>query len=59
MCNIDLCFVKCLEFGFERGRARLAGGHVLDCAVLEFVAGDGRLPALVPLLSHFGVLGLG
>ena len=54
-----LCFVKCLEFGFERGRARLAGGHVLDCAVLQFVAGDDLLPALVPLLGHFGVLGLG
>ena len=55
----DLCLVQCLEFGFERGWASFAAGHILDSAVLQLVAGYGRLSALVPLLSHFGVLGLG
>ena len=55
----DLCFVQSLEFGFERGCACLASGHILDGAILQLVAGNGRLPALVPLLGHFTVLSLG
>ena len=55
----DLCFVQSLEFGFERVCSCLASGHILDSAVLQLVAGDGRLPALVPFLGHFTVLSLG
>ena len=55
----DLCLVQCLEFCFEWGWASFAAGHILDSAVLQLVAGYGCLSALVPLLGHFGVLGLG